>query len=180
MFAIMSYKCLNSMHGYPGSNIFSPDLMVKVLLIIFLFSCFVLILASSRIDRPRNSNRERSMTESSFTRYPKTAPIIIDNGVVARNDATMSSSFSVRDNRKMSFSPGEKYRVVSPIADPNFYEHYWGKKHPDEDKCSATPEGINGNESSSDEKHESTEKDKEIDGQDDELFFEMDMEDLNI
>ena len=163
--------------GTPVDTFFSPDLMVKVLLI--LFSCFVLILASSRTNENQSgiTNRERSMTDSSFTRYTKSTPITIDNGVVTRNDAIMSSSFSVHDDRKMSFSPRRKYREVSPIADPNFYVRYWGKKHPDEDKCSTTPEDINGKESSSDEKHdESTEKDKEIDGQDDELFFEMEME----
>ena len=65
--------------GTPVDTFFSPDLMVKVLLI--LFSCFVLVLASSRTYEPRNSNREKSMHQPSFTRYSKgeSTPIIYEN-----------------------------------------------------------------------------------------------------
>lgn len=154
-----------------------PQQLMKVLLI--LFSCFVLIFASSRTDEANNpnSNLGRSLTESSFTRYSKSESIPIRNDKEG-NDVSMSSSFSAYNNRKMSFSPPGKRGLVSPIADPNFHQIYWGgRKHLGEDNFFSTSEDKKEGDdsgSSSDGETGSKKSDTDLTYQDDEMFFEMD------
>lgn len=133
------------------------------------FSYFVLILASSRIDEIETSNRERSLTETSYNRYPKSEIIPIKR---ASSDG-MAHSHSL-DFRNMGFSPYGRNKGISPISDPEFYKNYFGKRllQPVVAKKSKRSDDSG---SSSDEKKESKEKEV-VDNNDEDLIFVMDMD----
>lgn len=139
---------------------------MKVLLI--LFSCLVLVLASSFTNEPSNANaRQRSTTlDSSFTG----AKIIM----IPSKYSSLSSSLDDSNDyyaRKMSSSPSIQYRV-SPIADPNFCERYCGcKKQPDLINLCSTPEDKKECDDSESSSNESSDEKDSVD--EDELPFKM-------